>query len=56
MVVLGFEPKCDILCRYAICQDIMSALDVEGLFHLCKGRDVEMEKYKEREDQYGRVP
>lgn len=56
MVVLRFEPESDILGRYAIRQDIMSSLNVEGLFHLCERGDVEMEEYEEREDDYGRLP
>ena len=56
VVVLRFEPESNILCGYAVCQDIMGGLDVEGLFHLCEWGGEAMDEDKIWEDENAVVP
>lgn len=56
MVELSFETTKDILCRYAIAEDVMGSLDVERFLNLSIGRDVEMEEDQGREYERRRLP
>ena len=56
MVVLRFESKSNVLRGNAICQDIMSGLDIEGLLHFSERRDKEMDEDEAWEYKYAKVP